>query len=63
MAGILNTYAGLGFKVPVYRVVPLAVVCRFVCNFSVAGGNPGKITLTATQWNIIVIHSDLVIQH
>lgn len=48
MAGVLNTYAGLGFKVPVYRVVPLAVVCRFFCCFIVVGGNPGKITLTAT---------------
>lgn len=47
MAGVLNTIAGLGFKVPVYRSVPLAVVCRFVCCFSV-GGNPGNITLTAT---------------
>lgn len=48
MAGVLNTYAGSGFKVPVDRVVPLAVVCRFVCCFGVVGGNPRKITLTAT---------------
>lgn len=49
LAGVLNTYASLGCKVPVYRVVPLAVVCRFVCCFSVVGGNPGKITLTLTS--------------
>jgi len=48
LASVLNTYAGVGFKVPVYRVVPLAVVCRFVCCFSVVGGNPRKITLSAT---------------
>jgi hypothetical protein len=48
LAGILNIHVGLGKKVPVYRVVPLAVVCRFVCCFSVVGGNPGRMVLITT---------------
>lgn len=48
LVGILNTHAGLGNKVPVYGVVPLAVVCRFVCCFIVVGGNPGRMVQTAT---------------